>query len=41
MLGTWHTHAQTSMFFCGEKYYWKNDPWERRTDIKNLKLPKT
>ena len=41
MLGPWHTDARTNMFFCGEKSYWKNDPWEKEADIKNSKLPKT
>ena len=28
MLGPWHTDARINMFFYGEKYYCKNDPWE-------------
>ena len=35
------THEQTCFSFCGGKSYWKIDPWETWTGIKNLKLLKT
>ena len=41
MLGPWHTDAQTSMFSCGEKSYWKNGPMGELNRHQNLKLPKT